>query len=105
MRIRKYLLSLLVTGLAIAQAEAQTKSDFMDYFSNYKNPDAEIAKSTLKDVEVDDKEKTITIYTGGGFPEQHFTEETVRKIYDDLREIVPSKKKGYDIKVIADGLA
>lgn len=57
MRIRKYLLSLLVTGLAIAQAEAQTKSDFMDYFSNYKNPDAEIAKSTLKDVEVDDKEK------------------------------------------------
>lgn len=104
MRIRKYLLSLLVTGLAIAQAEAQTKSDFMDYFSNYKNPDAEIAKSTLKDVEVDDKEKTITIYTGGGFPEQHFTEETVRKIYDDLREIVPSKKKGYDIKVIADGL-
>lgn len=92
-------LLLLVPTISVAQT---FRSQVENYLDNYKRYDAEIARATLKECTVDDDNKSVKIVIGGGFQEQHFTEENVDSIYRRIKSFLPSGKRNYDISVITE---
>lgn len=79
------------------------KGILQDWLNAYTRTDCNIARSTLKELNIDDDERTITIRVGGGFQEQHFTPTVVDNIYQQIKSMLPDDKRRYDITVITDG--
>lgn len=93
-------LQLLLSALCVNAQNIQ--GIISDYFDKYERTDAHIARTKLKGCNVNAERKEITITAGGGFQEQHFTEDNVSRIYADIRSLLPKKLKDYKIKVITD---
>lgn len=93
-------LSLLVSAQSI---ESTVKERLDEYFRNYKFPTASIPSSKLKNVQINQDEKTLTIYPDDTFGYQPFTPEIVNKIYDDIKKQLPGPTNYFDIKIISDG--
>ncbi len=81
------------------------KKKFATYFLNYTTDKAYIKPSSMTNCTIDDDARLIRMVIGGGFPEQQFTDDIVKGIYNDLHAITSSynKEKNYRIEVVTDG--
>lgn len=93
------ILLLLTCTITIHAQERQLK----EWAANYTRSDANLRPSTLTSFNVDTEEKTIRIVMGGGFPEQCFTPSIVEDIYKQVKQLLPSNMRRFDIKIEADG--
>ena len=100
MRALLVILLLSIPSFGFSQS---LQSQLKDWAENYTRTDANIKPSTVVSCDIDDDEKDIRIVFGGGFPEQHFTPEVVERIYRDIRSLMPSSLRNYDVVVETDG--
>jgi len=85
-----------------AQQSNNWQQAVRDYFSNYEHPSMRTSKSTFGSIAQDDSTKVIIISANGGFKEQYFTEEQVRKIKREVKALVPDELRDYEIRVMTD---
>ena len=91
-----------------AQGVDKTVSRAMaEYFKNYKSDRTQLKYSALdkrkNNIVVNDKGKKVTIYANEAFAGQAFTADVIKKIYKDIRAILPSKLRKYTVDVVYDG--
>lgn len=94
----------ICTGAYAQNGNVELRKKFDAYFQRYNPEKCAIKPSTLTSCSFDNDARTIYMTVGGGFPEQQFTDDIVRAIYDSLRLFAsPYKEKGYRIVVETDG--
>ena len=106
---RKFLIALAVCFLGIAVLSAQgvdktVERSIQNYFKEYKSDRTTFSYPGLDSkrrdkIVVNPGKKSITIFCNEAFAGQAFTPEVVEKIYDDIRELLPSQYKKYSIRV------
>ncbi|MBR5963982.1 MAG: xanthan lyase [Bacteroidaceae bacterium] len=96
-----FLLALLLVPLSVLPQKAEVDARLRDYFRNYEPETCRTARSKLDKTELNTKGKTLNIYTNDAFGEQPFRNETVEKIYNDIRTMMPSPVNRYRITVYA----
>ena len=83
---------------------SELRKKFEAFFQRYDTDKCVIKPSTLTHCTFDNNERVIHLVAGGGFPEQQFTDDIVRSVYDSLRRLTsPYKEKNYRLVVEADG--
>lgn len=98
-----YLCHLSFVLFFAAPLQAQTlEAKLKDWAANYTRTDCNIKPSTLTSLTVDEEEETILIVLNGGFPEQFFTPEVVDDIYRQVRDLLSTKQRKYDLTIQTD---
>lgn len=99
----KQLITLLLSFLGAMQINAQVLSERLtQYAANYVRSDANISTPTYKGYTIDSLTNTVIITFGGGFAEQHFTEDVVSSIYTNIRQLLPEELKHMKVCVITE---
>lgn len=79
-----------------------------DYFKNYKSSRTALKFPALdrrrNNIVVNNTEKRITIYSNEAFFGQAFTPGVVDTLYSDLRKLLPSKYRKFQIEVVYNGV-
>ena len=70
-----------------------------DFFNQYAC-EVQLKKTSLKQVDLDKKRKTLIINVDETFSEQPFTPKVVDNIYQQIKSRLPRRIAGYDIKVM-----
>ena len=104
---RNIIILFLLTVLGFPNICAQTNTDekeiknnLENYFKDYKAQGAQVSKNArLKDLLIDDEEKTLVVTVNDAFAEQTFTPDIVERIYKDIKEILPSPYHKYYLEV------
>ena len=104
---RNIIILFLLTVLGFPNIYAQTNTDekeiknnLENYFKDYKAQGAQVSKNArLKDLLIDDEEKTLVVTVNDAFAEQTFTPDIVERIYKDIKEILPSPYHKYYLEV------
>ena len=104
---RNIIILFLLTVLGFPNIYAQTNTDEKEiknnlekYFKDYKAQGAQVSKNArLKDLLIDDEEKTLVVTVNDAFAEQTFTPDIVERIYKDIKEILPSPYHKYYLEV------
>lgn len=97
-----FIFFLLTVSDIMAQRSNNWQQAVRDYFSSYEHPSMHTSKATLGSIAQDDSTKEIIISANGGFKEQYFTEEQVKKIKRELRVLLPDEMQDYEIRVMTD---
>ena len=85
---------------------AQTfQNQLKDWAANYTRTDCNIKPSTVTSCNIDSDSKSIRIVMGGGFQEQYFTPEVVENVYRQVKALLPSQQRNYDLTIETDGRA
>ena len=96
-------LSILYIMCFASAVSAQTlEQKLNDWLTTFQRWDAVITPPTLKDCDIDKKEKCVTIVFGGGFQEQHFTPIVVDSIYSRVRSFLPDEYKNYNLSIVTE---
>lgn len=94
---------------SVVQAQSATRNDTVKtilktYFADYQAKDTKTEKPyQLQDYSLDDSLRTLLITTAVTFTYQEFTPQSVKKIYNDIRSVLPSPYNKYDISIYAGG--
>lgn len=72
------------------------------FFGTYQ-PKAEIPRVSLKKLEINPEEKTVTVCPSEAFAYQPFRPDMVEEIYRNIQEMMPRKWRRYRVNVVADG--
>ncbi|MBQ5895337.1 MAG: xanthan lyase [Bacteroidaceae bacterium] len=97
-------------GISVLSAQSVDKTvsrALAEYFKNYKSDRTQLRYSALdkrkNNIVVNNKAKKVTIYVNEAFAGQAFTSDEVKRIYKDVRAILPSKLRKYSIDIVYDG--
>lgn len=93
---------LLMTITAVGLRAQNLRQQLSSWLDSYYRYDANISKPKLEDINVDDANRCVNIRIGGGFHEQHFTQEVVDSIYTRIRTFLPDDIRKYNIAVISE---
>lgn len=94
----RYILILILLSFSLFSAKAQDLgAKLIEYANSYNRTDANISKTTFGGYKVDSLSNTLQITFGGGFAEQHFTEEIVHSIYNNVKKFIPEDLKKYKL--------
>ena len=99
LRTRFLLVGLLLTLHVAAQNYQASIRNYIDTFSR---GDMHIGKPKMQTCEVDDSTQSIRITCSDIFGEQFFTEESVERVYRDIRRMLPDSLQSYTLTVITD---
>lgn len=97
------ILACLAAGRLQAQRLTGWQAQVRDYFENYTNPSMHTARATFGGISVVDSSKTVVVTADGGFKEQYFSPQLVEKVTREVKALLPSQLKGYEVSVLADG--
>lgn len=103
--LKRLLHIILILGLACPTLSAQSQQKVVEkrlraYFRNYESPDVELGTCKLVRCQLNPKKKALTIYANANFGYQPFRPETTKKIYGDLRKILPGPVNYYNITLL-----
>lgn len=106
-------LTACILGITVLSAQSVDKTverSVRDYFKEYKSDRAALSHPGLDTkrrdkVVFNTRKKSVTIYCNESFAGQPFTPETVEKIYDDIRKLLPSNYRKYKIRVEYRGMS
>lgn len=105
--MKKYLLTLLfASGLLAASAQGldgNVEERLTRFFATYRHPQANIGTCSLETYELDHRRRKLDIRPSKSFGYQPFTTESVKQIYQALREVLPGPVNYYDLTIHADG--
>ena len=94
-----------IIGCAFLPAFGQTKeltSRLSDYFQAYQTGFiTEPSRCSLKDVKLNDTVKVVHVYAGEVFGMQQFTAEKVKRVYDEVRRLLPSPYQDWKLVIYA----
>lgn len=94
-------------GMAPLCAHAQAskvKAALTPYFRDYNNPAyTSMDKIAVKDVKINDAARRMGIYVNEGFVSQPFTPELTERIYSEVRALLPSQYRSWDLTIYALG--
>ena len=96
----------LVTGASAQSASDRSamEQSLKRYFENYGNGLSGFpVTASLSSVNVDTSERILTITATERFGEQEFTPEVVKRIYDNVGNILPRAYRDYDLRIITHG--
>lgn len=99
LRTRFLLVGMLLTLHVAAQNYQASIRNYIDTFSR---GDMHIGKPKMQTCEVDDSTQSIRITCSDIFGEQFFTEESVERVYRDIRRMLPDSLQSYTLTVITD---
>lgn len=96
-----------VTVLSAQDVDKTVERSISEYFKNFKSNRTNLKHSALdkrrNKIVVNKKKGKVTIYANEAFAGQAFTQGVVDTIYSDIRKLLPSKLRKYDIEVVYDG--
>ncbi len=92
----------ILACVAMGAGAQDFKTSVQRYVENFSRSDMHIGKPKLKSCDVNDSLRTIRIECDDTFGEQFFTEESVQRVYRDVRRLVPDSLKSYQLTVITD---
>lgn len=83
--------------------EKNVENRLKEFFLNYSTSQANIGKTGLETVNIDNERRTLDIYANKNFGYQPFTNENVKAIYRNIRQSLPGPVNYYKITIYADG--
>lgn len=92
---------LCITGFDCIKAQTFNEQ-LIEYAKKYTRTDANISNTTYKGYVIDSLSNTLIVSFSGGFAEQHFTESSVKSIYDSIRKMVPEEMKHLKLSVVTE---
>ena len=104
MRLR-FLFCAFVIGCFSVVASAQSQHKVVEkrlksYFLSYEGTYGKLGTCKLVRMQLDPKKRTLIIHANANFGFQPFRPETTKKIYDDLRRVLPGPVNYYDITLL-----
>ena len=103
-RYTSFLAGFFLLGFSVFAQNAETnlKSQINDYFKELDIPvtlaQPEYAK--VERVVISDDKKTVQVFGDEIFSSISFSEKTVDQIYKNVRKLLPSKYKGYELSIL-----
>ena len=103
-KIIVFLLCLTVSAnfLFAQDIERNVKERLTDYFNKY-TATAKISTPKLDSFDINYNRKTIAIYASESFAYQPFRPETVKSIYNQVKELLPGPVHYYQLTIYTDG--
>lgn len=107
-RLAVFLTALMcITVLSAQRVDRTVALSIAEYFNNYTS-DRCVTKYVALDrrrnnIILNKKSRELTIYCNDAFYAQPFTPDMVKRVYDDIRALLPLKYKKYKIKVLCNG--
>lgn len=97
------ILTILLSGgfLYAQNSDKDIEYQIQQYFNNYQ-ASINIKQPLLKSINIDDKQKLITIIVSENFAYQPFTSQTVDKVYSAVKQITSDRYKRYKLNIITD---
>ena len=98
-----YIIILLILPLHTVSAQSQrsvVERRLKNYFRAYESSDVEVGTCKLVRFQLNPKKKTLTIHANANFGYQPFRPETTKKIYEELRKVLPGPVNYYDITLL-----
>ena len=95
---------IIILGLSLTDLSAQSQQKVVErrlkeYFRGYESTEVDVGTCKLVRCQLSPNERTLTVYANANFGHQPFRSETIEKIYDDLRRILPGPVNYYDIAI------
>lgn len=101
-RLTLIILSVLLTLSANAQTDLKRKLD--NYLYNQRAVGQLLRiPAHLQKLEINDTLRTVTVTADNHFGERIFTPKSTETIISDIRELLPSNKRNYEIRVMTGG--
>ena len=106
---RRLLYIILMLGFSLTDLAAQSQQKaqqkvvdkrLKEYFRNYESEEVNVGSCKLVRSQLDPKGRTLTIHANANFAYQPFRPETTKRIYDELRRVLPGPVNYYDITLI-----
>ena len=102
--LRRLLYIILLLGFSLLDLAAQSQQKVVgkrlkEYFRTYESTDVNVGTCKLVRFQLDPNERTLTIHANANFAYQPFRPETTKRIYDELRCVLPGPVNYYDITV------
>ena len=99
---RRLLYIILLLGCSLLDLSAQSQQKVVEkrlrtYFRTYESEEVEMSNCKLVRCQLNPKKRTLIIHANANFAYQPFRPETTKKIYDDLRRVLPGPVNYYDI--------
>lgn len=99
---RRFVLLILYVCLTMDASAQNLKTAVTRYVENFSRSDMHIGKSKLKNCIINDSLQTIIVECDNTFGEQFFTEESVQRVYRDVRRLIPDSLKNYSLSIVTD---
>lgn len=105
-KMYRYLFQLLlffsITLSVHAQvADKDLRMQLSQYFNQYRC-DSKIKQPALTDLQINSSKKQIAVYTNDAFAQQPFRQETVNRIYSEVKSFLPKSLNRYDIVIYTE---
>ena len=102
---RRLLYIVILLGCSLLDLSAQSQQKVVEkrlrtYFRTYESEEVEMNNCKLLRCQLNPKKRTLTIHANANFAYQPFRPETTKKIYDDLRRVLPGPVNYYDITLL-----
>ena len=102
---RRLLYIILLLGCSLLDLSAQSQQKVVEkrlrtYFRTYESEEVKMNNCKLVRCQLNPKKRTLTIHANANFAYQPFRPETTKKIYDDLRRVLPGPVNYYDITIL-----
>lgn len=99
--------AMCITVLSAQKVDRTVALSIAEYFNNYTS-DRCVTKFVALDrrrnnIILNKKSQELTIYCNDAFYAQPFTPDMVKRVYDDIRALLPLKYKKYKIRVLCKG--
>lgn len=78
------------------------KTVMSNYAAQYIRNDANTKPATFAGYDIDNATNTLYITFGGGFSEQHFTDEIVKRIYSNVKNLLPADLKRMKLVILTE---
>lgn len=94
----------VVVTVSARSNDKQVVRAIQEYFANYKPENLRLKNCGLerKRGNIVVGRKKITVYTNKNFGSQLFTPQLVERIYDEIKEALPSSYKKYNLEIVAN---
>ena len=102
---QRLLYIILLLGFSLLDLSAQSQQKIVEkrlkeYFRTYESSEVDVGTCKLVRFLLDPKERTLTVHANANFGYQPFRPETTKKIYSDLRRVLPGPVNYYDITLL-----
>ena len=107
--MKRFLYTLLLVALShslCAQLPRAQMGRLTQYFDNYSTPLVNNSiKTTIEDLQIDSEAKVVHLYVSEAFVFQPFTPTVVKKIYEEVKPLLPAPYNTYQLIIYAQGTA
>ena len=99
---RLILTILFLTNILVSVNAQDFKKSISSYVETFSRSDMHIGKPKLQEIIVDDSLQAIRVRCNDTFGEQYFTEESVERVYRDVKRMIPDSLRHYTLTVETD---